>query len=46
MKDEDDDEYVRTHHWNRKDKESKWPFYIIIGAICFLIAWAMSGAMK
>ena len=46
MKFEEDEEYVRSQHWNRKEKKRKWPFYLVIGAVCFFIAWVMSGAMK
>lgn len=46
MKIDDDDQYLKTTHWNRKGKESKWLFYILIGLLCFILAWVMSGAMK
>ena len=39
-----DDEPTKT--WNAKEKKSPLPFYVLIGAICFALAWIMSGAMN
>jgi len=45
MKD-DDEEFLKTHHWNKKERESHWLLYVLIGILCFVLAWMMSGAMR
>ncbi len=43
----DDDKAERpTKSWNKQEKKSNWLFYVMIGVVCFMIAWAMSGTMK
>jgi len=32
--------------WNKQEKKNNLPLYILIGAVCFALAWVMSGAMK
>ncbi|MDQ6988668.1 MAG: hypothetical protein Q9M19_02205 [Mariprofundaceae bacterium] len=34
-----------TKTWNKLEKKSHGLFYILIGLLCFMIAWAMSGAV-
>jgi len=42
----EDEEYLKTQSWNRKQKKNNLPFYLLIGFVCFILAWVMSGAMK
>ena len=39
---EDEEEYLKTHHWNRQVKKNNWGFYVVIAVVCFAIAWVMS----
>jgi len=43
---EEEDEYLKKSHWNRKEKESKWLLYLLIGILCFSLAWMISGGLK
>lgn len=32
--------------WNKKEKKNNLPFYILIGLLCFALAWVMSGVVN
>lgn len=44
MNNQDDDKHLETQGWNAYEKKSNTGLYIIIAAVCFVLAWIISGA--
>ncbi len=44
MNHEEDDDHLKTQKWNAYEKKSNVTLYVLIGILCFLIAWVISGA--
>ena len=38
-----EEEHLKTQRWNKQEKKSNVTFYVLIGILCFVLAWAMSG---